>query len=96
MIVMARLGVKGLLEARKEKRDEAKEKSLGDKSLFEKIDSIVEFPFAGLRKITIPPCEEDSFKSDFYTSKLLVIIWPWFGIPAAYYMMFISYSPSWL
>jgi len=54
MIVKARLGVKGLLEARKVK-------TFSEKSLFEKIDALVEYPFTGIRKLTIPPCEEEAF-----------------------------------
>ena len=96
MIVKARLGVKGLLEARKEKRDEGKVKTLSEKSLFEKIDALVEYPFTGIRKLTIPPCEEEAFQKDFYTQKWLVLIWPWFGIPMAYYMMFLNFDVSWL
>jgi len=45
------------------------------------VGDVIEFPFEWLRKLTIPPCEPDKYDN------LLVIVWPFFGMPVAMFMI---------
>ena len=64
----------GLLMLRIKKRHELNEKSFWERSLYEKILYIVDFPFEWARKLTMPPCEEDSY------DKRLTYAWPFTGV----------------
>jgi len=46
-----------------------------DPSTFDKTMNIIQFPFNWIRRLTIPPSEENDY--DNY----LVMLWPFFGIP---------------
>lgn len=59
--------------------------SFSDLSLFYKIDFILLYPFEIVRKLTMPPCEEDSY------NKKYVIIWPFGGIIFALWAFNVSY-----
>jgi len=52
---------------------------------------VIEFPFAWIRKLTIPPCEVDEY--DNY----LVVMWPFLGIPMAMFMILKTFpTGAWL
>jgi Ca2+/Na+ antiporter len=55
------------------------------------IEKVVEFPFDWIRKLTIPPCEVQHY------DKVLVIIWPFFGILTTMMIITKSWpsSPMW-
>jgi len=55
----------------------------------DKINKIIEFPFEWIRKVTIPPCTEEEY--DNY----LVVLWPFFGIPAAMFMILKTAPTGW-
>jgi len=44
MIVKTKLGLKGLLEARMEKRKETLEETFSEKGIFDKVDFVLEYP----------------------------------------------------
>jgi len=52
----------------------------------EKLDLIIEFPFEWMRKLTIPPCEEEEYDNR------LVIIWPLLGIPINLWLIYGNFA----
>ena len=63
--------------AKKVKREVEKEKTWKDMGWYDRFFVIIDFPFVWIRKLTIPPCEEDEFDN------WLVMLWPYVGIPVA-------------
>ena len=54
-------------------------------SILGKIDFIILFPFEVIRKLTMPPCEEDQY------NKRYVIIWPFGGLLFALWSFHVGY-----
>ncbi len=72
-----------------DRKQEHSEKNFSDLTLWDKIDTITEFPFEWIRKLTILPCEEEEY--DNY----LVIIWPFIGIPVGTMIITLQLPTTW-
>ena len=60
-------------------------KNFSDLTLLYKIEFLCLYPFEIMRKLTMPPCEEESY------NKRYVIIWPFGGILFALWAFHVSY-----
>ena len=54
---------------KKQEREERHETSFKDKSISDKILFIVDFPFKWIRKLIIPPCEEEDYDNIYFIVK---------------------------
>ena len=71
-------------------RQEQHEKGFTERTALEKVTYVVDFPFDLIRKLTIPPCEVETF------SKTLLVLWPFPGLFLLGYTLVGSFTVSWL
>jgi len=81
-----RLALGAMLE-RVRRKSELKSMTFHEKSIQEKILFALDLPFDYLRKITMPPCEEEHW------SHMWGVIWP---VPGFFFIIFtIFLTPNW-
>lgn len=68
------IATKFALIAKFKYRQEQHEKPFSERSFLEKVNYIIDFPFEYLRKLTIPPCDDEKF------SKTWFVLWPFPGL----------------
>ena len=80
-------GIQGLLDKRRQDREEQEEKSFGALSFGEKIWRIIDYPCWAAMYLTVLPCDEEKY------SKMRCLVWP---IPGVLFAMFIFHPElSW-
>lgn len=64
-------------------RKEIREDYLADKAItLEKLSGILNYPFLWLKRLTIPPCNEEHYHKKY------LILWPYLGIPFVLWALF--------
>ena len=89
LLVMS-IATKMVFLAKFKYRQEQHEKGFTERTALEKVTYVVDFPFDLIRKLTIPPCEVETF------SKTLLVLWPFPGLFLLGYTLVGSFTVSWL